>query len=35
MRIDAVIDAVGLAVTLVLVAVLLLWLASSTGGYLA
>ena len=35
MRTEAVIDAVGLAATLVLVAVLLLWLACSTGGYLA
>lgn len=35
MRTEAVIDAVGLAVTRVLVAVLLLWLACSTGGYLA
>ena len=35
MRIDAVIDAVGLAATLVLVTVLLVWLACSTGGFLA
>ena len=35
MRTEAVIDAVGLVATLVLVAVLLLWLACSTGGYLA
>jgi len=35
MRTEAVIDAVGLAATLVLVAVLLLWLACSTSGYLA
>lgn len=35
MRTESVIDAVGLAATLVLVAVLLLWLACSTGGYLA
>jgi hypothetical protein len=35
MRTEAVIDAVGLAATLVLVAVLLFWLACSTVGYLA
>lgn len=35
MRTEAVIDVVGLAATLVLVAVLLFWLACSTVGYLA
>jgi hypothetical protein len=35
MRTEAVIDAVELAATLVLVTVLLVWLACSTGGYLA
>jgi hypothetical protein len=34
MRTEAVIDAMGLAATLVLVAILLLWLACSTGDYL-
>jgi hypothetical protein len=33
-RTEAVIDAMGLAATLALVAILLLWLACSTGGYL-